>query len=139
MPRATTLRYLALPAYDPAIACMLEDIYSSCAAPGRLDRDPLAIVAGYPDPKDRELVGLVASVLSFGSVELILGACRQALAALGTRPASVLRAMDHADIAEIWKDFQYRFMFPGDMIALLEGIRRALEEWGKPRGFFLRA
>jgi hypothetical protein len=118
---------------------MLEDIYSSCAAPGRLDRDPLAIVAGYPDPKDRELVGLVASVLSFGSVELILGACRQALAALGTRPASVLRAMDHADIAEIWKDFQYRFMFPGDMIALLEGIRRALEEWGKPRGFFLRA
>ncbi len=122
--------------YDPAIALMLEDIYSICATPGRLDRDPLALVAAYPDVRDREVAGLVASVLAFGSVDLILGACRVALAPLGDHPATVLAAMDSGDIAGIWKDFQYRFMFSKDMIALLEGIRRVLARWESLEAYF---
>ena len=66
----------ASPDYDPRLAAFLEDIRSSCNAPERLRRDPLAIVVSYPDQTDRELAGLVASTLAFGSVDLILRACR---------------------------------------------------------------
>ncbi len=131
-----TRSILPLPAFDPAIACMLEEIYAECSVPGRLERDPLALVVPYLDVADREVAGLVASVLAFGSVDLILKACRIALSPLGEHPASALLSMDEGDIAEIWKDFQYRFMFSADMVALLVGIRKALRMTGSLEAYF---
>ncbi len=115
---------------------MLEEIYAECSVPGRLERDPLALVVPYLDVADREVAGLVASVLAFGSVDLILKACRIALSPLGEHPASALLSMDEGDIAEIWKDFQYRFMFSADMVALLVGIRKALRMAGSLEAYF---
>ena len=124
------------PAYDPRIASFLEDIRSSCNAPERLRRDPLAIVVSYPDQTDRELAGLVASTLAFGSVDLILRACREALAPLGPRLREALLAMRDSDIARAWAGFQYRYCFPRDMIALMGAVRRALERSGSLEAFF---
>jgi len=125
-----------LPAYDPRIAAFLEDIRSSCNAAARLRRDPLAIVVSYPDPADRELVGLVASTLAFGSVDLILRACREALAPLGQGPREALLAMRDSDIARAWGGFQYRYCFPRDLMALMGAARRALERSGSLGAFF---
>ena len=126
----------ALPAFDPRIAAFLEDIRSSCNAAVRLRRDPLAIVVSYPDPADRELAGLVASTLAFGSVDLILRACREALAPLGPRPREALLAMRDSEIARAWGGFQYRYCFPRDMTALMGAARRALERSGSLGAFF---
>ena len=126
----------ASPAYDPRIASFLEDIRSSCNAAERLRRDPLAIVVSYPDQTDRELAGLVASTLAFGSVDLILRACREALAPLGPRPRETLLAMCDSDIARAWAGFQYRYCFPRDMIALMGAARSALERSGSLEAFF---
>lgn len=126
----------ASPAYDPRIAAFLEDIRSSCNVAARLRRDPLAIVVSYPDPADRELAGLVASTLAFGSVDLILRACREALAPLWPRPRDALLAMRDSDIARIWGGFQYRYCFPRDMTALMGAARRALERSGGLEAFF---
>jgi uncharacterized protein (TIGR02757 family) len=125
-----------LPAYDPRIAAFLEDIRSSCNAAARLRRDPLAIVVSYPDLADRELAGLVASTLAFGSVDLILRACREALAPLGQHPREALLAMRDSDIARAWAGFQYRYCFPHDMMALMGAARRALERSGSLGAFF---
>jgi TIGR02757 family protein len=128
----------APPRYDPAIAAFLADIYSSCNAPSRLNRDPLAIVKRYAKPDDRELAAFVCSTLAFGSVDLIMRACEAALAPLGESPASALDAMDDADIRAAWAGFQYRFCFPSDMACLMRGLARARREVGSLEDLFLR-
>lgn len=126
------------PAYDPAVAAFLEEIYGACAALPRLRRDPLALVVPFADPRDREVAGLIASTLAFGSVDLILRAVRAALGPLGARPASALAAMGESDLRGAWGGFQYRYCFSKDMIALARAARRALLEAGSLEDFFLR-
>ncbi len=127
-----------LPAFDPAIADLLETVYGDCTGPGRLALDPLALVVRYDNVRDREIAGLVASTLAFGSVRLILRACESALAPLGDRPARTLLSMDDTDIDRAWSAFRYRYVFPRDMIALLTGARNAAAEAGSLEAFFLR-
>ncbi len=125
------------PVFDRSIADFLEGVYAACNLPGRLKRDPLAVVKRYPDPDDRELAALVCSTLAFGSVDLIVRACDSALAPLGDRPALALAAMRPAELREAWSGFQYRYCFPADMMALMRAIRRGREERGSLEGLFL--
>jgi uncharacterized protein (TIGR02757 family) len=131
-------RAFAPPSRDPEIAAFLDEIYSACGVRGRLNRDPLALVAAYPDPADRELAGLVASTLAFGSVDLIMRACRSALEPLGDRPRAALLAMDETGLRDAWGGFQYRYCFPKDMIGLMRAARRAILESGGLEAFFLQ-
>jgi uncharacterized protein (TIGR02757 family) len=131
-------RAAAVPAYDPAVAAFLEDIYSACNVGRRLSRDPLAVAKRYADPGDREVAALVCSTLAFGAVDLIVRACEAALAPLGERPAAALARMGAAELREAWSAFRYRFCSPGDMSALMRGIKRAREECGSLEGLFLK-
>jgi uncharacterized protein (TIGR02757 family) len=130
-------RQLELPPHQPSIATFLEDIHNSCNRLARLDRDPLALVRPLPDPADREVAGLVASTLAFGSVDLILRAAREALGPLGDRPASALAALSEKEIRRTWAGFQYRFCFPKDLIGLLIAIRRARADRGSLESLFV--
>jgi uncharacterized protein (TIGR02757 family) len=125
------------PAYDPAIAAFLEDIYSACNVGPRLARDPLAVVKRYADPADREVAALVCSTLAFGSVDLIVRACESALAPLGEDPAKALNRMGEGELRAAWSGFRYRFCSPGDMAALMRGIKAAREERGSLEDLFL--
>jgi uncharacterized protein (TIGR02757 family) len=122
---------------DPEIAAFLEEIYSTCNVLSRLRRDPLAIVRNYDDPADREVAGLICSVLAFGSVDLIMRASRAALEPLGADSARALAGLSESSIAERWSAFQYRFCFPRDMIALIVAVKRAREEAGSLEKLFL--
>ncbi len=126
-----------IPVYRPEIAEFLESIYAACGRSARLEKDPLAIVKRYAMPADREIAGLVCSTLAFGSVNLILRACDQALAPLGPRPAEALLNFDEGKITESWAKFQYRFCFPKDMIGLMRGAREALRIHGSLQALFL--
>jgi uncharacterized protein (TIGR02757 family) len=123
--------------YDPAIAAFLEDIFSACNAPGRLRRDPLAIVKRYVEVADRELAALICSTLAFGSVDLIMRACESALVPLGTHPAAALARMGEAELREAWSGFQYRFCFPEDMATLMRAVKRAQGEYGSLQELFV--
>jgi len=85
----------------------------------------------------REVAALVCSTLAFGSVDLIVRACKSALVPLGERPAQALSRMGASELAEAWSSFKYRFCFPEDMAALMRGIKRAREEEGSLEGLFL--
>ena len=128
---------MSFPVRRPDIAEFLESIYAECNRKGRLERDPLAIVARYEDVADREVAGLLCSTLSFGSVDLILDACRRALEPLGQHPASLLETMSDEDLQRFWGAFHYRFCFPSDMIALLRSIREARRAHGSLERLFL--
>lgn len=124
------------PRRDPAIAAFLDQVLSACATPDRLSRDPLAIVAGFDDPADIEVAGLVASTLAFGAVDLIMRAVREALAPLGAHPASSLAAMSDRDIEGAWRSFRYRFCAPSDLQALMRAIARARRGHGSLEALF---
>ncbi|MGB4572386.1 MAG: TIGR02757 family protein [Rectinemataceae bacterium] len=130
------MRRVYKPSYDPDIATFLETVHAACSGRRRLDRDPLAIVATYASLADREVAGLVASILAFGSVDLIMDAVRRALAPLGPSPASVLDRMDESDIAEAWGGFQYRFCFPKDMTGVFRSIKAVRREYGSLEALF---
>jgi len=123
--------------FNPDIAKFLETIYNECNRRQRLNRDPLAIVAGYSDTADREVAGLICSTLAFGSVDLILRACNRALEPLGSHPASALESMEDDDLSRYWGDFHYRFCFPSGMQALLRAIRAARRSLGSLEALFL--
>jgi uncharacterized protein (TIGR02757 family) len=124
------------PAYDPLIADFLESIYLRCNARNRLVRDPLAIVLQYHTAADREVAGLVCSCLAFGSVDLIMSACKRALKVLGDSPATALGEMTRSDIYVSWENFQYRFCFPSDMIGIMQAISLARKEYGSLEALF---
>jgi len=125
------------PAFRPEIAEFLNTIYTSCGRAVRLERDPLAIVKRYDDPADREIAALLCSTLAFGSVDLIMRACEQALAPLGSHPAATIARMSDKDIQGAWSQFQYRFCFPKDIIALMRGARGALSQHGSLQALFV--
>ena len=125
------------PAYSRRTAAFLAEIYSTCNVEQRLRRDPLAVVKEYADPADREVAALVCSTLAFGSVDLIMRACRTALAPLGPHPARRLEAMSDTEVRAAWAGFQYRFCFPDDMVALMLAIKRARSESGSLERLFI--
>jgi uncharacterized protein (TIGR02757 family) len=122
---------------DPEIAAFLEGIYATCNVLPRLNRDPLALVRPFADPGDREVAGLVASVLAFGGVDLIMRATKLALEPLGAHPAAALAALSEVEIRRRWAGFQYRFCFPKDLAGLLIAIRQARDEAGSLERFFM--
>lgn len=123
--------------FDPSIACLLEEIYAECNRPERLALDPLAVVKEYRNPADLEVAGLVCATLAFGSVTQIIRACRTALEPLGSHPAQMLADMNPEAMARAWGQFQYRFCFSRDMIALMGAIQKARKEFGSLEGLFM--
>lgn len=121
---------------DPKITAFLAAILDACGGPERLRLDPLAVVREYARPADRELAALICSTLAFGSVSLIVNACRAAMAPLGREPAAALDAMGDTDIIAAWSGFQYRYCFPKDMTSLMLAAKRARLESGSLEAFF---
>jgi uncharacterized protein (TIGR02757 family) len=103
-----------------------------------VDPDPLQFVRAQHADEDREVVGLLASALAYGTVRQIKRSIEAALAALGPRPARALRRLDPRGAARALGGFRHRFNDGRDVACLLFFMRQMLEAWGSVEGFFLR-
>ncbi len=92
--------------------------------------DPVAFVHRYDDPRDRELVALIASSLAFGNVKQIQASVARALEILGAGPADRVAAASPADLEFEFKEFRHRWITGKDVASLLAGARSAIEEYG---------
>lgn len=92
-----------------------------------LARDPLALVAPYPDPADREVVGLVVAALAYGRVASIQAKAAQALECLGPRPA---RAIADPRRRRRLEGFVYRFQKGDDLPRFLAAVHQVREAHG---------
>ena len=100
----------------------------------RLAADPLGLVRPYPDPRDREVAGVIASGLAFGGVPTILRSIRAVLALLGRRPSrNLLRGARSPKLAS----FRHRWISGDDVALLLLTIRGMLRASGSLENFFL--
>jgi len=91
--------------------------------------DPLEFLHRYPDVRDREVVGLVAAGLAYGRVASILNSVDRALAPLGPRPASFLRAASAADLARATRGFRHRWTSGAELCQLWRALQRVLRSW----------
>jgi uncharacterized protein (TIGR02757 family) len=101
--------------------------------------DPLEFLYAYDDPRDREIVGLVAASLAIGRVAGILRSVRLVLDRLGPRPADFLENGSDESLGRMLADFRHRFFTGADVAGLLSGIRRVRKRHGSLEACFAAA
>ena len=98
--------------------------------------DPLEFVRAQADPRDREIVGLLASSLAFGTVGQIKKSIGIVLDALGPGPAEAVSHIDPRVLAGKLAGFRHRWSDGRDVAALLFMARQMIEARGSIEGFF---
>ncbi len=111
-----------------SLAEQLEYLYRrhnrrACIAP-----DPLQFVYRYQHPRDRELVGLVASSLAYGRVQQISRSVEQIVTHLGSCPRDTLSAVSKAEWRRRLVGFKHRWTTGDEMADLLWGIGRIVRQ-----------
>jgi uncharacterized protein (TIGR02757 family) len=101
-----------------------------------LSNDPVLFVHRYQDPRDREIVGLIAAVFAYGNVKSVLRTVDAALQYLGNSPSRTLATFDPRKDARRLRGFYHRFNTNRDLAALFWIIRRALEDYGSLEAVF---
>jgi len=112
---------------------LLELAYQDFHSHYHRELDPVSFCHRYPDPKDKEIVALLAAVLSYGNVRTILTSVQRVLAPLGPRPSQALRER------EIWPElagFRHRFTTDQDIEILFAWLGSALREQGSLEKYF---
>ncbi|MBB6481578.1 TIGR02757 family protein [Spirochaeta isovalerica] len=115
----------------------LNRIYGEYHKRELVEPDPLQVLYRYPDPGDREIIGLISSSLALGRVNSILKSIKQILQELPS-PRSDLFEWKEDDIRYRFRDFRYRFYSGEDLADLLISIKHAIEDQGSLNGLFLR-
>ncbi len=112
-----------------ALKKSLNDLYARYNRRAMIHPDPLEFLWDYPDPGDREIVGLVAASLAYGRVAQILKSVRSVLDRMGS-PAGFLKRSSERALLRTFDGFQHRFTTGKEMAALLYGAKRVSERNG---------
>jgi uncharacterized protein (TIGR02757 family) len=100
--------------------------------------DPLEFLYDYPDLRDREIVGLVASSLAYGGVRQILKGVKSVLVRMES-PHAFLRDSSRGSLVRMFEKFKYRFTTGDELAGMLYGVKRVVEEHGSLQACFVNA
>ena len=112
------------------LRAQLERLYLEYNRRELVHPDPLEFLYNYPEIKDREVAGLVASSLAYGRVNQILKSAGFVLEILGDAPAATVMSGNKDEFQKLLKGFRHRFTTGDDIAGLLEGARRGLDRFG---------
>jgi uncharacterized protein (TIGR02757 family) len=104
-----------------------------------LDNDPVRFVHRYKDPRDREVVGLLASAFAYGNVKSVLRTVENALAFLGPAPTKTISSFNPRTDVRRLRGFYHRFNTSRDLGVFFWIIRRTLEDYGSLEAAFTSA
>ncbi len=114
----------------------LDGLYSAYNQREFVNPDPLVFLYDYEDKKDREIVGLIASCLAYGRVEMILKTVGHVLEKLSPSPYAYILSHTHKDMAKDFQGFKYRFADEEHLVNLFRGIRQVLDEFSSLENCF---
>src|SRR5262245_4115621 len=114
----------------------LERIYRETDWVARADLDAIRYPSRYPDPADREIVGLLSACMAYGRVDLFGPWIEWALARMGDSPAQFVRSFDAARHGPAFDGFHYRFNRAGDLVAFCLATQRILSVHGSLGAYF---
>lgn len=100
--------------------------------------DPLEFLYDYENIEDREIAGLVASVLAYGRVAQILKSVFMVLDRMTSGPSAFLKRTSPNQLYNAFKDFKHRFSTGGELSCLLMNIKNTIAEYGSLNNCFLQ-
>jgi uncharacterized protein (TIGR02757 family) len=115
----------------------LEEIRKSLNKRRFVCPDPLQFLYEYPDVRDREICGMIASCLAFGRVGQILKAVDRVLYVMGKHPRHYIETGDFSDFAHDFENFQYRFVKGRQLAELCKGLKYVIQTFGSLNECFL--
>ena len=92
--------------------------------------DPLEFLYAYPDLRDREVVGLVASSLAYGRVAQILKSVSSILERMNPSPSTFLQHSSQKLLHSTYSGFSHRFTTGEEMALMLWGAKSVIERYG---------
>jgi uncharacterized protein (TIGR02757 family) len=98
----------------------------------------LEFLYGYPDLRDREVIGLMASSLAYGRVLQILKSVSLVLEKMGASPFLFLMDTPKKEFFRIFADFKHRFTTGRELADLLVGTRNVIDRYGSLYDAFIR-
>jgi len=99
--------------------------------------DPLEFLYGYPDVRDREIAGLVASSLAYGRVAQILTSVDRVLSRMGPSPRDYVENTSDESLTAVFRGFKHRFSTDSHLVGLLSGIRSVVLRYGSLNECFM--
>jgi len=91
-----------------------------------VERDPVAFVHRYTDPRDREIAGFAASQFAYGNVKAMKQFLGRLFDSMGESPYAYLSRGDFSSIDRLY----YRFQKGSEIIDLFKTLRRILDDYG---------
>jgi len=113
----------------------LEDLYGKYNRREYVHPDPLEFLYNYDDPRDREIVGLVASSLAYGRVRQILRSVASVLDRMAS-PAKYLAGSTREGLEGTFAGFKHRFTTGRELALMLAGAKGAIERYGSLEACF---
>lgn len=95
-----------------------------------VDPDPLLFLYDYPNVRDREIAGIIASSLAYGRVAMIMQAVSAVLEKMGPDLRRFVVNTDSKHIAGMFQNFKYRFATGDHLCALVMGLQRVIADYG---------
>ena len=99
--------------------------------------DPIEFLYRFERPKDREIVGLIASCLAYGKVAQILRSISLVLDKMGPSPARFLLASKYEGLQCAFQGFKHRFTRGVDLARLLWRAKTVIEDYGSLQACFV--
>jgi uncharacterized protein (TIGR02757 family) len=116
----------------------IESIYRQYHHPRYLGLDPLVCVRRFDNDADREVVGLFASALAYGRVEMIVRNINGLIdGALGGDPVGFVKSAPYREKRRLLANFKHRFNDGDDIAALLEAANVLIRRYGSLEGCFV--
>ena len=109
---------------------IFEELYNKYNRREFIHPDPLEFLYDYEDIQDREIVGLVASSLSYGRVSHILKSVFFVLQQMQPSPTVFLKRASRDSLLYTFAGFKHRFTTEEELSSLLIGIKCVVDEYG---------
>ncbi|MGH9318860.1 MAG: TIGR02757 family protein [Vicinamibacteria bacterium] len=101
-----------------------------------LGSDPLEFPRRYRDPRDREVIGLIAASLAYGNVKAIRASLERILAWIGPHPADRVLRLSPRDALHELRGFRHRWTRDRDVACLVLFAGQMLDRRGSIGAFF---
>ena len=117
--------------------CDLDDLYTVYNRRDRVHPDPLVFLYAYPDIRDREIAGLLASCLAYGRVSQIYISLSRVLEKMGPSPVRFLDRSTPESLTAVYGEFSHRFATAGNLVNLMLSIKDVRDRYGSIHACFL--
>jgi len=101
-----------------------------------LSPDPLEIVHKFQNPLDKEIIGLLASILAYGNVTTIIKSVNSVIETIGSSPINFILDFNPQKDTQRFAFFKHRFTSGMDIANIFFILKNIYKEYGSLKEFY---